>query len=575
MRLAALAGGSSDDSGAQASTMMSFPNHLADPKPLRWTFPTAGATLALLFVLCGIPRAIMAYRVESVTGDGAFYIRKAQRLESGVDQCASDAYDLNVYPILLAAFHRAGLDWETAAKIWGVLAGSLTVLPLYGWARRVFDERVALLAGILYAVHPKLIEWSPELMRDPTFWLLFALALYCAWRAVTEVLPAWFAAAGVATFLAIHTRFEGWFLLWPLLLWSLWRLIALRQARARLCGGLTAFTLCYPLVIGLLIYCHGYQHWEWGSFHRLQLIVRGLQSKRPTVDPRAVAERVTPPSASPERASRVGPRRDTASLLDPPETAPLESVPLIAQSAHVTRIVADKIGGAFSPAFGLLALVGLVRWWRLWLRRDHLPLILLSVTTVVAVWFHATVAHQSSTRYLLPLVVLAMPLSALGLLPICRVAARLAAWISPGRPIAPFVAASAALLLVMVTGPVDALTSRGTSNAAKAELGRWLRDKEFGQRLIVGSLSWGVVAHYAQAEFHVLRAVGDITPAVLEEVLLHKTPEYVVLSRPEQGDWDIAAIIGVAAARGLELVPDDELPRLCRGKVTVLRKGSR
>ena len=64
---------------------------------------------------------------------------------------------------------------------------SLTVLPLCGWVRRQFNDQTALLAGVLYAAHPVFIQWSPELIRDPTFWLLFMLTLYLLWRAVTEV----------------------------------------------------------------------------------------------------------------------------------------------------------------------------------------------------------------------------------------------------------------------------------------------------------------------------------------------------------------------------------------------------
>ena len=79
------------------------------------------------------------------------------------------------------------MDWELAAAVWGVTISSLVVLPLWGWARRQFDDRVALVACLLYAVHPKMIEWSPEAMRDPTFWFLFMLAIYWLWRAITEV----------------------------------------------------------------------------------------------------------------------------------------------------------------------------------------------------------------------------------------------------------------------------------------------------------------------------------------------------------------------------------------------------
>jgi len=120
-----------------------------------------------------------------------------------------------------------GLDWELAAGLWGVTVSSLVVLPLWGWVRRQFDDRVALVACLLYAVNPKFIEWSPEVMRDPTFWLLFMLAIYWLWRAVTEVRYAYFIAAGTAIILASLTRIEGLFLLIPL---DAMDLLALRGA---------------------------------------------------------------------------------------------------------------------------------------------------------------------------------------------------------------------------------------------------------------------------------------------------------------------------------------------------------
>ena len=90
--------------------------------------------------------------------------------------------------------------------LWSLLISSLVVLPLFGWVRRQFDDRVALVACLLYAVQPKLIAWSPEIMRDPTFWFLFTLSIYLLWRAVTEVRPGWFVAAGVAVALACLKR---------------------------------------------------------------------------------------------------------------------------------------------------------------------------------------------------------------------------------------------------------------------------------------------------------------------------------------------------------------------------------
>ena len=138
-------------------------------------------------LLCLVPRVVMALRIPSVCPDGVVYINAAQAIEAGNLRQGLTDMSLNIYPLILLALHRAGLDWELAAAVWGVAISSLVVLPLWGWARRQFDDAVALVACLLYAVHPKMIEWSPEVMRDPTFWFLFMLAIYWLWQAITRV----------------------------------------------------------------------------------------------------------------------------------------------------------------------------------------------------------------------------------------------------------------------------------------------------------------------------------------------------------------------------------------------------
>ncbi len=213
-----------------------YANHLAVPQAERLQLPPAHWLLLILVLLCLVPRAMMAMRIPSVCPDGVLYIHVAQAIEAGDWSSASRDMGLNIYPLILTALHRMGLDWELAAGLWGVTVSSLVVLPLWGWVRRQFDDRVALIACLLYAVNPKFIEWSPEVMRDPTFWLLFMLAIYWLWRAVTEVHYGYFVAAGMAIILASLTRFEGLFLLIPLTLWAFWRFTALSGRQRATCG---------------------------------------------------------------------------------------------------------------------------------------------------------------------------------------------------------------------------------------------------------------------------------------------------------------------------------------------------
>ena len=61
-----------------------------------------------------------------------------------------------------------------------MLIASLTVVPLWGWLRRMFDDRLAVIACLVYALHGKLIAISPLIIRDSTFWFLLVLTLYCS-----------------------------------------------------------------------------------------------------------------------------------------------------------------------------------------------------------------------------------------------------------------------------------------------------------------------------------------------------------------------------------------------------------
>ena len=160
------------------------------PEPLR--LPSAGRLLVLLVLLCMLPRAVMALRIPSVCPDGVLYIHLAQAIEAGDFRHGFQEMSLNLYPWCWWSCTAWGSTGSWRPALWGVGISSLVVLPLWGWARRQFDDRVALVACLLYIVHPKMIEWSPEVMRDPTFWFLFMLAIYWLWRAVTEVRHGYF-----------------------------------------------------------------------------------------------------------------------------------------------------------------------------------------------------------------------------------------------------------------------------------------------------------------------------------------------------------------------------------------------
>ena len=237
-----------------------YPNHLITAQPEQLRLPPARWLLLLLVLLCLAPRAVVALRTPSICIDGAVYVNSARALEAGNFHVALMEGAINLYPVILMLLHRLGLEWEVAGALWGVTISSLVVLPLWGWVRRQFDDRVALVACLLYVVHPKFIIESPEVMRDPTFWFLFTLAIYCMWRAVTEVRYGYFIATGAAITLASFTRVEGLFLLVLLAMWTFWRWLALRTGRRKLLVGATLCVLVFPSLLMLINVAWLYDH---------------------------------------------------------------------------------------------------------------------------------------------------------------------------------------------------------------------------------------------------------------------------------------------------------------------------
>ena len=197
----------------------------------------------------------MARKLETICSDGVLYLRVAEAIERGslerADGRSRANRTLSAGP-LPAASGRVSTG-KPGSNVWGVLLSTLAVLPLFGWLRRQFDDRVAFVACLLYAVHPKLIEWSPEAVRDPTFWFFFTLSLYLLWRGAEEVDWRRYLAAGLILPLCALTRFEGWFLLFPLVGWSLVRFRWLEAGRGRLVAGAV---LCFA-ALPVVPYCFG------------------------------------------------------------------------------------------------------------------------------------------------------------------------------------------------------------------------------------------------------------------------------------------------------------------------------
>jgi hypothetical protein len=506
-----------------------FPNAMSLPGLSPRTFRPQTKALLFLISVCILLRVAMALRISGICPDGVMYIRLATALEDGRFREAFSGLNLNLYPPILMFLHGLGLDWDIAGAIWGTLTSSLAILPIFGLFRRQFDDNVALMACALYATHPVFLQWSPELIRDPTFWLLFAAMLYYSYRAAADLHWKHFFAAGAMLTLAVFTRFEGLFLVVPLLFWTFWHYRALeeRSLRRRLIFGTAMALVTLPamlFLINLILLTH-HSNWVLTHVTPLNLIERWWQG--------------TMGSASEA----------------PDIPVELRNISLF----RLLRIYVPTLVKGLSPIFAILMLLGLWNWRKTWARRDHQPLFYASLVLMAAAWIHAWCAHESCDRYYLPIAMMASPYAALGLLAICRWMLRFAERNSLGQRWCR--AAVVLLVAIVLVSDLAVAFGHGTdTRGAEVELGKQLRRTYGPEPLLFGSEGvTAVIAHYCGGRYETLAKIMDDRTAL--DFAREKKPAAILIVASRRFDLhETRRLIDECCKLGYREYSRDELP---------------
>jgi hypothetical protein len=507
-----------------------FPNALRAPEPVRRRYPARTWWLVGLLLLCLTARLLMIPRLGSVCPDGVFYIHLAEALEAGRYHEGFQGMNLNIYPLVLAGLHRLGIDWVAAGMMWGITLSTLAVLPLFGWVRRQFNDALALTAGIIYAAHPVFIQWAGELIRDPTFWFFFILTLYLFWRAATEVRWCWFIGAGLSLCLAVLTRFEGFLLLIPVVLWAFWRWRGLihRADRRRLAGGTLLTVSIFPLLILAvnLVWLQRSHTWLFSRMEPLGLVQYWWHG---------ITEPAKPLPGTPPDIQM--------------------GVPL----ARMVRIFVPNLVKGLSPLFALLVLGGMIKWRKIWFRSDHQALFVTTLVMFAAAWIHAWSAHESCERYFLPVVLMGTPFVALPLEALGRwLQGRASRFIR--RPAAYRLAGMLPVLVLGAVGLATALSGPYARRAAEVDLARWIRRELGPETTLFGSGGvTPVIGFYAQLPWTVLEREMD-DPKVIAEVVRLNPGVILLLNTRRKDPCDTKRLVEKIEHLGFHTVASSRLP---------------
>lgn len=495
-------------------------NRIAEPTPSTAEYPARRLLLVGLLVATLLPRIIMALLIPTVCSDGTIYITAAESIEHKGLQIPT-GYALNLYPIILAGLHTLGLSWETAGKIWGVSCSSLVIPPLFGWVRRQFDDRTAIFACLLYAGHPKLIEWAPELIREQSFWLLFTTGLYFSWRAAVEVRFAYYLAAAITLALATFTRFEGLFLFIPLLYWTGARFVALGAERLRLVRNFGLVFVAVPCLVLAV---------------KVALLGSTPISECLNSAPLARLTGLIHNFLGDENASVVAFDREHFGLR-----------PGAFSSATLGKTLQVILRG-LTPPYAVLLLIGLLTQGRRSLKSDRLPAVLIALVTIGAIWIHTWYSGLASSRYILTVALFSSGTAAAGLLVACRAVSHSVAEVKQlaWRRSAAFGLTSA----VFIFGCCDAFKSNYTGRIDKAQLGLWLRDRYGDDHVIYGcDEQLDLIAFYANARCYRLPTNRDAS--LIKPEMTFVQPDIVLLSNPPLPPASCHALTQSAAQLGM------------------------
>ena len=523
-----------------------------------------------IVVITAAIRAYVVAQTPIIAKDGMLYVGIARMINHGLWlDLVGDWFLFNPYPALIAWLERCGLSFDFSGQLISGIASSLGVIPLYLWCRRAFDPRVAQLAALTYAVHPVMLRFSGQVLREGLYWCLMLWAVHAFWLAAQHRQIWRYALAGLVATAATLTRMEGCVLF---LLGAMWT-ISLRPKAGlnepaeigstpatpsklssfwcvdrpiftRIAVSIAVFPLTI-LVLNLVLIPQG--HGWHGCGRWIHFATRITQRQEVTPTTTKVPERMqeivsTERSRAAQQRPQIDDVRDLAKSL--PVWNPLGEPDLEQLRLQRFLILADDqrlflFAGRFLNECwdGLLfpcvicCFYGLIvgRQTR-WVTRRDGPLAILAVILSGMLIYHLSTEFILEPRYMFCLIPFVFPWSAMGAREmyygIAAWYARRPAW-APWQPSAPVLCAT--LMILAVAKLWMGIEDR--SKEVQRHLGTRLRHTTTGRLKIAGPESLRRVAHYAEADYFIIPR-GD--PAAARRWLDEQNLDFVVITAEEQ-----------------------------------------
>ena len=163
-------------------------------------------------VVLGLVALALALRLFDLTGESLWFDEAYSVWTSSMDIASLRVLwdwqiEFPLYYLLLHYWIGAWGQGELSVRVFGALAGAITVVPLYVWGRALFGRRVGSLGALLLAASPYHVWYSQE-VRMYAWALLFTItSLYAFWRLAQGGGRGWWVGHAVLTGLTFHLHY--------------------------------------------------------------------------------------------------------------------------------------------------------------------------------------------------------------------------------------------------------------------------------------------------------------------------------------------------------------------------------
>lgn len=167
-------------------------------------------TIIGLIILAFVIRIFFLQFQQFITHDGAEYAVLGKNLISGNGyvsiQGQINLFFSPLYPLLIGVFSILFNNLELSARLVSVLFGSLLIVPLYFFARRMYSQKVAIISSLIAALYWVLIRYSTQTLTESTYTFLLVCSAWAGYAALTKQTKSLYVLSGIILGLSYLTR---------------------------------------------------------------------------------------------------------------------------------------------------------------------------------------------------------------------------------------------------------------------------------------------------------------------------------------------------------------------------------